>query len=183
MSRFRCFCAASAVLPTRRKSFRARSGVRCCPKSDSSANIALGITSVPPNFLRHFVSQAVEHGMDIIRVFDSLNDMANLSVAIEACLAAGAVVEAAILYTGDMLDPACKYSLPYYLDLVDKLVATGAHVIAIKSMSGVWKPEAARRLVSEIRCRHRDIPIHVHTHDAAGMFVSSHLLHPSPWDK
>ncbi|KAK6866426.1 pyruvate carboxylase-like protein [Apiospora arundinis] len=135
----------------------------------------LAYSAVPPNFLRHFVSQAVEHGMDIIRVFDSLNDMANLSVAIEACLAAGAVVEAAILYTGDMLDPACKYSLPYYLDLVDKLVATGAHVIAIKSMSGVWKPEAARRLVSEIRCRHRDIPIHVHTHDAAGTGVATML--------
>lgn len=106
--------------------------------------------------------------MDIIRVFDGLNSLANLSVAIEACLDAGAVVEAAILYTGDMLDPKCKYSVSYYLGLVDSLVETGAHMIAIKSMSGVMKPEAARLLVSAIRARHSDVPIHVHTHDAAG---------------
>lgn len=113
--------------------------------------------------------------MDIIRVFDGLNDIANLSVAIEACVAAGAVVEAAILYTGDMLDPTCKYSLQYYLDLIDKLVATGAHIIAIKSMSGVWKPQAAKLLVSSIRARHKDVPIHVHTHDAAGTGVATML--------
>jgi pyruvate carboxylase len=106
--------------------------------------------------------------MDIIRVFDGLNDLSNLSVAIEACLKAGAVVEAAILYTGDMLDPNCKYSLSYYLNLIDGLVLTGAHILAIKSMSGVMKPESAKVLVAAVRSRYPDIPIHVHTHDAAG---------------
>ncbi|RKU44002.1 pyruvate carboxylase [Coniochaeta pulveracea] len=135
----------------------------------------LAYSAVPQNFLRHFCRQAVKNGMDIIRVFDGLNDLTNLSVAIDACLSAGAVVEAAILYTGDMMDPACKYSLSYYLELVDHLVLTGAHIIAIKSMSGVWKPRAAFVLVSEIRKRHPDIPIHVHTHDAAGTGVATML--------
>lgn len=125
--------------------------------------------SVPHNFLEYFASQAVKNGIDIIRVFDGLNDVDNLSVAIAACLKAGAVVEAAILYTGDMLDPSCKYSLSYYVGLIDSLVAMGAHVIAMKSMSGVMTPEAAKMLVGAVRSRHPDIPIHVHTHDAAGM--------------
>ncbi|KAI1110459.1 pyruvate carboxylase [Nemania sp. NC0429] len=135
----------------------------------------LSYSAIPNNFLRYFVSQAVQNGMDIIRVFDGLNDLSNLSVAIEACLEAGAVVEAAILYTGDMLDPKCKYSVSYYLGLIDSLVETGAHMIAIKSMSGVMKPEAARLLVSAIRARHSDVPIHVHTHDAAGTGVATML--------
>lgn len=113
--------------------------------------------------------------MHIIRAFDGLNDIANLFVAIEACVATCTVVEAAILYTGEMLDPPSKYSLQYYLDLIDKLVAIGAPIIAIKSMSGVWKPQAAKLLVSSIRARHKDIPIHFHTHDAAGTGVATML--------
>ncbi|KAI8952011.1 pyruvate carboxylase [Xylaria longipes] len=135
----------------------------------------LAYSAVPHNFLEFFTAQAVKNGMDIIRVFDGLNDLSNLSVAIKACLKAGAVVEAAILYTGDMLDPACKYSLSYYLSLMDDLVATGAHVLAIKSMSGVMKPEAGRVLVAAIRSRYPEIPIHVHTHDAAGTGVATML--------
>ncbi|KAI1654776.1 pyruvate carboxylase [Daldinia decipiens] len=135
----------------------------------------LAYSAVPHNFLEYFASQAVENGIDIIRVFDGLNDVANLTVAIDACLRAGAVVEAAILYTGDMLDPDCKYSLNYYIGLIDSLVTTGAHIIAIKSMSGVMKPEAARLLVGAIRSRHPFLPIHVHTHDAAGTGVATML--------
>ncbi|KAI3318462.1 pyruvate carboxylase [Xylariaceae sp. AK1471] len=135
----------------------------------------LAYSAVPHNFLEFFTAQAVKNGMDIIRVFDGLNDLSNLSVAINACLKAGAVVEAAILYTGDMLDPGCKYSLSYYLNLIDGLVVTGAHILAIKSMSGVMKPEAARRLVAAVRSRYPDIPIHVHTHDAAGTGVATML--------
>ncbi|KAJ8124166.1 hypothetical protein ONZ43_g43 [Nemania bipapillata] len=135
----------------------------------------LAYSAVPHNFLEFFTAQAVKNGMDIIRVFDGLNDLSNLSVAIAACLKAGAVVEAAILYTGDMLDPGCKYSLSYYLNLIDGLVLTGAHILAIKSMSGVMKPEAAKVLVSAVRSRYPDIPIHVHTHDAAGTGVATML--------
>ncbi|KAI0154601.1 pyruvate carboxylase [Xylariaceae sp. FL1272] len=135
----------------------------------------LAYSAMPQNFLEFFTAQAVRSGMDIIRVFDGLNDLENLSVAIKACLKAGAVVEAAILYTGNMLDSACKYSLSYYLHLIDVLVTTGAHVIAIKSMSGVMKPEAARVLVASIRSRYPAIPIHVHTHDAAGTGVATML--------
>ncbi|KAI1822015.1 pyruvate carboxylase [Xylaria intraflava] len=133
----------------------------------------LAYSAVPQNFLEFFTAQAVKNGMDIIRVFDGLNDLSNLSVAIKACLKAGAVVEAAILYTGDMLDPSCKYSLSYYLNLIDNLIKTGAHVLAIKSMSGVMKPQAARILVTAVRSRYPDIPIHVHTHDAAGTGVAT----------
>ncbi len=161
MCHSRCYYAASVALHTPRKP------PSPCGKLCKLLNID-SFYSVPHNFLKYFASQAVKHGIDIIRVFDGLNDLANLSVAIGACLSAGAVVEAAILYTGDMLGPGCKYSLSYYVGLVDALVATGAHVIAIKSMSGVMKPEAARTLVAAIRSRHADIPIHVHTHDAAG---------------
>lgn len=160
MCHFKCYCEALVALHTQRKQLK--------PTCNEVSHLCACIR-VPHNFLEYFASQAVENGIDIIRVFDGLNDVANLTVAIDACLRAGAVVEAAILYTGDMLDPDCKYSLNYYIDLIDSLVATGAHIIAIKSMSGVMKPEAARLLVGAIRSRHPFLPIHVHTHDAAGM--------------
>lgn len=128
----------------------------------------LAYSALPDNVLRRFAALAVKNGVDIIKVFDGLNDISNLKLAIDACLQAGAVVEAALLYSGDMLAPGSKYTLEYYLTLVDEVVRTGAHIIAIKSMSGVMKPEAARKLVSTIRARYPDIPIHMHTHDAAG---------------
>lgn len=113
--------------------------------------------------------------MDIIRVFDGLNDISNLEIGIDASLKAGAVVEAALLYTGDMMQPGAKYSLDYYMNIIDKVVKAGAHVISVKSMSGVMKPEAARVLVSTIRKRYADIPIHMHTHDAAGVGTATML--------
>ena len=124
---------------------------------------------LPDNFLEFFVGQAVKNGIDIIRVFDGLNDIVSLEIAIAACLRVGAVVDGSLLYTGDLLDPTSKYSLQYYLDLIDRLVATGAHIVSVKSMTGVMKPEAGRVLVRSIRSRHPDIPIHMHIHDATGM--------------
>ena len=111
---------------------------------------------------------AQETGIDIFRVFDSLNNLENLKVGIDAVHAAGGLVEGAIMYTGDMLDPSCKYNLPYYMSVVDRLYEYGAHVIAVKSMSGVMKPAAGRALVRAIRAKYPDVPIHMHTHDTNG---------------
>lgn len=117
---------------------------------------------------------AKQNGIDIFRIFDSLNDPINLEVGIRACLSTGAVVEGAVMYTGDMLGVS-KYTLSYYLSLVDKLISYGVHVVAIKSMSGVMKPSAGRLLVSAIREKYPDVPIHMHTHDTNGTGVATML--------
>lgn len=106
-------------------------------------------------------------------MFDALNDVDQLEVGIRAVQAAGGVVEATICYSGDMLNPKKKYNLDYYLDLVDKVVRLGTHVLGIKDMAGVLKPQAATLLVGSIRKRYPDLPIHVHTHDSAGTGVAS----------
>ncbi|EEP77982.1 pyruvate carboxylase [Uncinocarpus reesii 1704] len=130
---------------------------------------------LPDNALFHFVKLAKDTGVDIFRVFDSLNDLENLKVGIEAVHAAGGLVEGAVMYTGDMLEPGNKYNLEYYLGIVDRLVEYGSHVIAIKSMSGVMKPAAGRALVKAIRLRYPDIPIHMHTHDTNGTGTATML--------
>ena len=114
--------------------------------------------------------------MDIFRVFDSLNYMPNLILGIDAAGKAGGVVEAAISYTGDVSDPSRKkYSLQYYMDLTDQLVRAGTHVLCIKDMAGLLKPRAATILVSAIRDRYPDLPIHIHTHDTSGAGVAAML--------
>lgn len=129
--------------------------------------------SLPDNAIDHFVQQAKDNGVDIFRVFDALNDIDQLEVGIKAIHKAGGVVEATVCYSGDMLNPSKKYNLPYYLDLVDKLVALKIHVLGIKDMAGVLKPHAARLLIGSIRKKYPDLPIHVHTHDSAGTGVTS----------
>lgn len=112
--------------------------------------------------------------MDIFRVFDSLNYLPNLILGMEAAGKAGGVVEAAISYTGDVADPSkTKYDLKYYLNLADQLVKAGTHVLCIKDMAGLLKPQAANLLISSLRERHPDMPIHVHTHDTSGAGVAS----------
>lgn len=112
--------------------------------------------------------------MDIFRVFDSLNYIPNILVGMEAAGQAGGVVEAAISYTGDVSDPTrTKYNLDYYLKIAEELVKAGAHVLCIKDMAGLLKPQAAKILVSALRSRYPDIPIHIHTHDTAGAAVAS----------
>jgi pyruvate carboxylase len=114
--------------------------------------------------------------MDIFRVFDSLNYLPNLVMGMEAAGKAGGVVEAAISYTGDVSDPSkTKYNLKYYTDLSDELVKAGTHVLAIKDMAGLLKPQAATMLIDAIRQKHPDIPIHIHTHDTSGAGVASML--------
>ncbi|KAF2810278.1 pyruvate carboxylase [Mytilinidion resinicola] len=130
-------------------------------------------SSLPDNAIFHFVEQAKKHGVDIFRVFDALNDVDQLEVGVKAVLKAGGVAEATVCYSGDMLNPKKKYNLEYYMNVVDKIVAMGAHVLGIKDMAGVLKPRAATLLIGAIRKKYPDLPIHVHTHDSAGTGVAS----------
>jgi pyruvate carboxylase len=137
---------------------------------------AVGYTSYPDNVIYKFCELAVEGGMDVFRVFDSLNYLPNLQVGMDAVGLAGGVVEAAISYTGDITDPTkTKYTLGYYTKLADQLISSGAHVLCIKDMAGLLKPKAATILVDAIRQRHPHIPIHIHTHDTSGAGVAAML--------
>ena len=129
---------------------------------------AVGYTSYPDNVVRYFIERAAGGGIDLFRVFDSLNWIENMRVSIDAVIATGKLCEAAICYTGDILDPARpKYNLAYYVELAKQLEATGAHILGIKDMAGLLKPEAARRLFIALKAAVR-IPIHFHTHDTSG---------------
>lgn len=135
---------------------------------------AVGYTSYPDNVVYDFCEKSVKAGMDIFRIFDSLNYVENMKLGIDAVKKAGGVVEAAICYTGDVCNPKkTKYTLEYYLKLVKELVAEGIHILAIKDMAGLLKPEAAKKLIGAIREKFPDLPIHVHTHDTAGTGVAS----------
>ncbi|CAL3962124.1 unnamed protein product [Diplocarpon coronariae] len=130
-------------------------------------------SSLPDNAIYHFCEQAKKHGVDIFRVFDALNDIAQLEVGIQAVHKAGGVVEGTVCYSGDMLNPGKKYNLEYYLKLVDDLVALKIHILGVKDMAGVLRPRAATLLIGAIRKKYPDLPIHVHTHDSAGTGVAS----------
>ncbi|TYJ59072.1 pyruvate carboxylase [Cryptococcus floricola] len=135
---------------------------------------AVGYTSYPDNAIYDFSKKAVEAGLDIFRVFDSLNYIENLKIGIDAAKKAGGVVEGTICYSGDVANPKkTKYTLQYYLDLTDQLVNEGIHVLGIKDMAGLLKPEAAKMLIGGIRKAHPDLPIHVHSHDTAGIAAAS----------
>ncbi|PVV00591.1 hypothetical protein BB560_005024 [Smittium megazygosporum] len=138
---------------------------------------AVGYTSYPDNVVFEFCKKARSHGVDVFRIFDSLNYIENMVLGIKAVREANGVVEAAICYTGDVYNPrpGSIYTLEYYLDLVDQLVALDIDILGIKDMAGLLKPQAARLLVSAIRERHPNLPIHVHTHDTAGTGVASML--------
>ena len=135
----------------------------------------VGYTSYPDNAVFKFCDVAVKSGMDVFRVFDSLNYVENLRLGIDAVGAAGGVVEAAISYSGDVTDPDSKYNLDYYLNLATELKAKGIHVLAIKDMAGLLTPAAASTLVHALRLEFPDLPIHVHTHDTAGTGVAAML--------
>ncbi|KAH8077565.1 pyruvate carboxylase [Aureococcus anophagefferens] len=133
----------------------------------------VGYTSYPDNAVFKFCDVAVKSGMDVFRVFDSLNYVENLRLGIDAVGAAGGVVEAAISYSGDVTDPDSKYNLDYYLNLATELKAKGIHVLAIKDMAGLLTPAPRRRFA--LRLEFPDLPIHVHTHDTAGTGVAAML--------
>lgn len=137
---------------------------------------AVGYTSYPDNVVYEFCRLAKEKGMDVFRVFDSLNYIENLKLGIDAVGTAGGIIEGVVCYTGDITDPnKGQYSLEYYLKFVQELQDLGIHVLAIKDMAGLLKPEAAKMLIEAIRNEHFDLPIHVHTHDTAGTGVASML--------
>ncbi len=136
---------------------------------------AVGYTSYPDNVVRGFVKEAAETGIDLFRVFDALNWVPNMEVALEAVREAGALCEAAICYTGDILDAGRpKYDLAYYVRMARELERRGANLIAIKDMSGLCKPFAAERLVKALR-EEVGLPIHFHTHDIGGAQAASVL--------
>jgi len=139
------------------------------------ASNAVGYTNYPDNAVRYFVGEAARGGVDLFRIFDSLNLVANMRVAIDAVRESGALCEAAICYTGDIFDAARpKYNLRYYVDLARELERAGAHVLGIKDMAGVCRPRAARLLVETLR-REVGLPIHFHTHDTSGISAASVL--------
>ena len=139
------------------------------------ASNAVGYASYPDNVVSEFCKEAASAGMDIFRIFDSLNWVPNMRVAMEAVLKTGAICEPAICYTGDILNPhRTKYDLKYYVELAKELEKLGAHILAIKDMAGLCKPYAAQLLVKTLK-EEIGIPIHFHTHDTAGMQVGSIL--------
>jgi pyruvate carboxylase len=139
------------------------------------ASNAVGYSAYPDNVVEAFIEEAAANGMDIFRVFDSLNWLPNMKVPMEAVRKTGRVCEAAICYTGDILDPKReKYSLNYYVRLARELEKMGAHMIAIKDMAGLCKPYAAERLVRALR-QEVGVPIHFHTHDTSGVNAASIL--------
>ncbi|WBW70817.1 pyruvate carboxylase Pyr1 [Schizosaccharomyces osmophilus] len=129
-------------------------------------------SSLPDNVIYFFCEQAKKNGIDIFRVFDSLNDINNLALGIDAAKKAGGVVEATMCYSGDMLKKK-KYNLDYYMGFVTQMVDLGIHVLGIKDMAGVLKPKAAQILIGAIRAKYPELPVHVHSHDSAGTAVAS----------
>ncbi|MDQ2093459.1 pyruvate carboxylase [Rhodalgimonas zhirmunskyi] len=133
------------------------------------ASNGVGYTNYPDNVVREFVRQAAETGVDVFRIFDSLNWVENMRVAMDAVGETGKIVEAAICYTGDILDPdRAKYDLKYYVGMAKELEAAGAHVLGLKDMAGLLKPAAARVLFKALKDE-VDLPIHFHTHDTSGI--------------
>lgn len=137
---------------------------------------AVGYSSYPDNVVYKFCKQAKDTGMDVFRIFDSLNYLENMRLGIDAVGEAGGIIEATVCYTGDVTDPnETKYSLDYYLNQARELVKLGIHVLCVKDMAGLLKPAAATLLISALRKEFPNLPIHVHTHDTAGTAVASML--------
>lgn len=134
----------------------------------------VGYTNYPDNVVRHFIAQAAK-GIDIFRIFDCLNWVENMRVAIDAVIENGKVAQGALCYTGDILDPSrSKYSLGYYVDLAHQLEAAGCHMLVVKDMAGLLKPAAATALVKALR-EVTDLPLALHSHDTSGAAAATLL--------
>ncbi len=137
---------------------------------------AVGYSSYPDNLIKEFIKEAARSGIDIFRIFDSLNWLPNMELAIEEVAKAGKVVEATVCYTGNILDPnRDKYSLKYYVDFAKELEKRGAHILCIKDMSGLLKPYAAKKLVKALK-EEVGMPIHLHTHDTTANQIAAYML-------
>ncbi|MCX7566353.1 pyruvate carboxylase [Sulfitobacter sp. F26169L] len=139
------------------------------------ASNGVGYTNYPDNVVQHFVATAANSGVDVFRVFDSLNWVENMRVAMDAVQEAGKVCEGTICYTGDIFDPdRAKYDLKYYVAMGKELKAAGAHILGLKDMAGLLKPAQARQLVRALKSE-VGLPIHFHTHDTAGIACATIL--------
>ncbi|MDX2063876.1 MAG: pyruvate carboxylase [Bacteroidia bacterium] len=137
---------------------------------------AVGYTAYPSNLVERFVERAAETGIDVFRIFDSLNGLENMRLSIQAVVErTSSLAEVCICYTGDLQNPdERKYTLGYYLDLARRIEDAGAHILAIKDMAGLLKPYAAEQLIGALR-EHIALPIHLHTHDTASIQSATYL--------
>ena len=136
---------------------------------------AVGYTSYPQNVVEAFIDEAAGHGIDVFRVFDSLNDLDSMDVSVQRVLRTGKIAEVAVCYTGDVDNPnRTKYGLEYYAELARRIEGLGAHILCVKDMAGLLRPQAARMLISRLRevC---DLPIHLHTHDTSGNGIATYM--------
>jgi pyruvate carboxylase len=140
------------------------------------ASNGVGYKNYPDNVIEEFIKESAKKGIDVFRIFDSLNWIENMKPSINAALESGKIVESAICYTGDILDKnRSKYNLEYYVDMAIKLEELGSDIICIKDMSGLLKPYAAYKLICELKSN-VNIPIHLHTHDTSGNAVATCLM-------
>lgn len=139
------------------------------------ASNAVGYKNYPDNAVQYFVDQAAKNGVDVFRIFDALNVVENMYVAMDAVRATGKICEAALCYTGDLFDTQRqKYDLNYYVKMAKQLEAAGAHILGIKDMAGILKPRAADVLIRTLK-QEVSIPIHFHTHDTSGISAATVL--------
>jgi len=139
------------------------------------ASNGVGYTNYPDNVIQYFIKKAAESGIDIFRVFDSLNWVENMRVAMDAVIESGKICEGTVCYTGDIDDPdRAKYSLNYYVNMAKELEKAGAHILGLKDMAGLLKPAAATRLITALK-NEVSIPVHFHTHDTSGISAASVL--------
>lgn len=139
------------------------------------ASSTVGYANYPDNVVKGFIQESARSGIDIFRIFDALNWLPNMKLAMESAVEAGAVCEASICYSGDLSNPQRdKYNLKYYIKLAKELQQMGAHILAIKDMAGLCKPQAAKQLVKALK-EEVGLPIHFHTHDTSGIAAASIL--------
>lgn len=144
---------------------------QCLVRSSS----VVGYVNYPDNLVRAFIKQSIDSGMDVFRVFDALNWLPNMKVTMDSVRKHGGICEASICYTGDILNPdRHKYTLDYYVDLAKQLETMGAHILCIKDMGGLCKPDAVVLLTKALKSE-LNIPIHFHTHDTAGIQAAAIL--------
>lgn len=139
-------------------------------------NNTVGYKNYPDNVVKRFVKESAKNGIDIFRVFDSLNWIEGMRYAMDQVLESGKILEGTICYTGDILDETRdKYSLQYYIDMAKELEKAGSHIIGIKDMSGLLKPYASAKLIKALK-NEVSVPIHLHTHDTTGNGVATVLM-------
>ncbi|WP_100398815.1 pyruvate carboxylase [Bacillus sp. FJAT-44742] len=139
------------------------------------ASNAVGYKNYPDNLIKEFVKKSAETGIDVFRIFDSLNWIEGMKLAIDSVRDSGKIAEASICYTGDILDATrTKYDINYYKEMARELEQSGAHILGIKDMAGLLKPEAAYQLISTLKDT-IDIPIHLHTHDTSGNGLAMYI--------